>query len=318
MLNIEDVKYAYRMILGREPEDDAICRGHLAHQNLQALRSAFLHSREGMELLGRELLESADEEHPFEFYRPVIVHLHLEKTGGTALYTALAESDDLHASTAHIGSLKNYSLAWLNRFDLISGHFSYQEAMAIPREPKIVFALFRDPYQRLLSLYRFHRSFPDHMRGDPIVALCKDCSPDQFFLHDDVRSSPRIRNYYLWLMGDLPANCADWTTEAMDAALTLAIERIDRLSAVGVTEDIPASVRLLSAVTGLDLPTQLPRVHATDTMHRDHEGYLPVEQFALTPQLREIMDGLVDYDSVLHDHARTSLYKRLSGMALVA
>lgn len=312
MITIEDVKYAYRMILGREPESEAVCEGHLAHQNLAALRSAFIYSCEGMERLSRELTENVEAEGEFVFFRPVIVHLHLEKTGGTALHKALTERGDLHATTPHIGNLKNYSLAWLNRFDLISGHFSYQEAMAIPREPKILFTTFRDPYERLLSFYRFHRTFPDEMREIPVVRLCKDCPPEEFFAHDEIRTSPRFLNYYLRNIGDLPADWQDCTPEVAAAALDRAIERIDRMSAVGVTEDMPASLRLLGAVTGFELPTQLPRAHETDHMHRDYGGYLPVEKFELTPQLRDV------HDRAIHDHARTSLYKRLSRLSLAA
>ncbi len=105
-----------------------------------------------------------------------LVFLHLPKTGGTTLH---------HHFSAHFtpeeicperhSNLNAYSVDALRQWRFFSGHFNADEIRRIPR-PLFVVTVFRDPIERLLSLYDFWKRHSDEyieMSGDEGLRITK-------------------------------------------------------------------------------------------------------------------------------------------------
>jgi hypothetical protein len=304
LVSREEIAWAYRLLFGREPESEQAYAAHSGLADLNALRRALIGSHEGQYRLSTDLRDL----HPpvdFDFYRPLLVFLHIEKTGGTSLYEMVSEAFPAgRASEPHLSRIPAYSLGELNRYDFISGHFTWPEAMALPRATKTCIALFRDPADRLVSFYRFLRAHPPKKQAGGLPRLAQELDPVSFFGDASVRRDVRMFNNYVHVLAGLPADPDDRNADALEAQLALAIDRVDQLAAVGVTEDMAGSVRLVFDRIGLVPPAEIARLHVTDEIHRHAAEFREAEPVEPSFDLDEAIAPLIEYDQRLHAHVR--------------
>ena len=308
----EEIRWAYRMLFGREPEDEQAYASQSLHADVPALREALMRSPEGLSHLRAHARAVASSCY-FNYFQPLLVFIHMEKTGGTSLYEALvAQLGGKRSSSPHLSFLPEYTLSELNQSDFISGHFSFQDAMALPRMPKTCITMFREPVARLISFYRFHRAHPAAARGDPTVRLAQDLGPVEFFRHPDIIGSTRVDHLYLHTFAPVPPPGCGRTAAAMSQACRQATERISALDAFGLTEDMDRSARLIGARIGIDLPASIARIHATDMFHGNAAGFAVAETIAMSDELLAVMMPLVKYDLKLFAHASRVFRERLA------
>ena len=97
--------------------------------------------------------------------------MHIPKTAGISLYTAMAKRFGPEHSLRYPRSTEAFKQQFLrlsdeelHRYRLISGHFDLPFWLQRDLGGRVVVALVREPIERVLSTYRYTRSFTGHPR----------------------------------------------------------------------------------------------------------------------------------------------------------
>jgi len=115
--------------------------------------------------MGRLPLASGDAQRRY-FRRNILVHTHIEKSAGSSLVGAFAEL----FGVGQVYDLRLHGAARLRdlpgeekaRIRVLSGHFSYRSMDSLFARQKLYIATVREPFERLLSHYRFVMGSPGH------------------------------------------------------------------------------------------------------------------------------------------------------------
>ncbi|HEX4112502.1 MAG TPA: sulfotransferase domain-containing protein [Stellaceae bacterium] len=307
----EDVIEAYRWILGRKPESEAVVEKYLRHDDVGTMRLALLRSAEFTgqytALRPKEFrIKDADLE------QPRIVFLHIMKTGGTTFHEILANHFDAPLiCPERLGNLGAWTLDDLARFRLFSGHFDYQSCLAIPGRNKKIVTLLREPKARLLSYYYFLKAHRPEFaaRNNSHFRLARELAPEPFFEHPDVRFHPDIRDKTVRLFcPGLPET--QWRTLGAahpfyaqpSETIETAWRQLQGLAGFGIMEQFDKSLAVLSAALGLALKPVAPRQVLADMM-RTRPQFEPVERQAMTPALDGRLNELTALDRELYRRA---------------
>lgn len=115
-----------------------------------------------------------------------VLLVHIPKTAGISLYTAMAKWFGPEHSLRYPRSTEEFKQQFLRlsdeelrRYRLISGHFDLPFWLRRDLGGRVVAALVREPVERFLSTYRYGRSWTGHPRH----ALLRDMSVGQFVDH---------------------------------------------------------------------------------------------------------------------------------------
>jgi len=311
MVSREEILWAYRFILGREPESESAYLAHQGHQDRATMRRAMMESTEAQMSVGRIVNRPHQ---AFDYFRPMLVFLHIEKTGGTSLLDALARHEGMRVAPHGLAHLPSLTLGFLNQYDCIGGHFSYQEAVALPRHPKKILTVLRDPVDRLISFYRFHLAHGEEARDNPVVRLAHELSAADFFRHPEIAGSHRTFNTYVHSFAGLPAPDQFGSADAMGEALDRTLEIISSLDAVGITERMPESERLFRETTDIPM-APIAKLNKTDG-RGGQDSFRQVAPVALTDELADVIEPLICYDRVVYDYANDLLTLRMRRLTL--
>lgn len=304
MVSREEVIWAYRMLLGREPESESPFAFHCTNSSLEALRRGLIRSPEGRAFLRQQARESQATPN---YNRSVTIFLHLPKTGGTSLFNWMAESylsmggSSLQASDPHV-----YTLEELSKFDLIGGHFNYQTAVALPRHLKKMVTCFRDPVDRLISLYRYYRTHPDQNSPNPQVRAAQIMSAKEFFTCNEIRESIATDNCYLHTFSDSRDSSA--SPRQRREMLKMVVDRLASLDEIALTDDMIASTERLNRVLNFTSPAIIKKENVTDDIHSrkvDVEG-----SKVLKFELEKILEPLIDFDYEIYDFVKKLIRER--------
>lgn len=224
-----------------------------------------------------------------------LLHLHIEKTGGTALRIAMRQAlgPDAKAFPEHHES----KLDGMNPddWDLISGHFGY--ARLKPLGGRIV-VLLRDPVDRIMSVYYYWRDM--NRRGitdSRQSAIAARFSLDDFVaIRDDPSLVEQFCNRMTWMLADTYSlrNRGIRRAEGLSDAelLARALANLRACAVVGVQDRMDAFADQFTARTGL--PLVLERLNATQERPRLAE---------LSPRTRQRMMEWVPLDVELYQAA---------------
>lgn len=172
-----------------------------------------------------------------------VVFYHLPKTAGTTLNGVLRQNykpDEMvecGADTyAFLAELETWPVERRARIRLLQGHFPYGVHELLP-QPALTFTMLRDPVDRVVSYYA-------HARRDPHHYLYN-------LIHDNHWSLGELLDSGVALMmndGQTRLLSAIWGEasfgEISDEMLALALNNLRSMSAVGLTEQFDASLRL--------------------------------------------------------------------------
>ncbi len=312
----EDVVQAFRLIIGREIEDEAAIAAHMRATTVAELRQILLRSGE---FAGKYRAMHPDiTDHPnLNRGRRAVVFIHLQKTGGTSLRELIGRQflperrcpileDKLHV----------LSLAELSRYDFFAGHFDISVIGLIPRDTIETVAMFREPHARLISLYRFLRSHPtgDEFAEDQLIPLAHALSAEQFFERPELRAFSAINNHYVFAFGRsfswFDQNRESLSSKVLSAVLLDAKLQLSALSALGITERFRESTDLICRALDMDPPTVIEKLHVTDNFADADARFRRVDRVEMTPRLVEGMRDLVEYDNVLYEYAISEFDRR--------
>lgn len=315
----EWVRRAYQLILGREPESIEVVREKLQHLNVDSLRRDLFNSRE-FKMLAAEVIARPPDPFPARD-RFTVAFIHLPKTAGTSIRGLLENSvfDRGHDCVLAplLGQLYEYTPATLAQFDIFCGHFDYESLRYIPRDNILVMSMFRDPVERLISMYRFNRAKIPGAYGSnegPLVLLANQLSAEAFFEHPQVRTAGDIFNTYLLTFGrsfawyESHRNCIG--SADLDAAVEDAQARIGRMAAVGIAERYAESVDQICRVLCIRRPPVLEVRNATASLEREDSRFATVAPVERTPRLMAALADLIVYDKRIYEYALREFHRR--------
>ncbi len=311
-----DVIQAFRLILGREPEEKGIA-SHLNVPTVAELRRLLLTSEEFRGKY-RAMYPEAHSHPNLNRSRRAIAFIHLLKTGGTTLREILGRQFTSERRCPILeDKLHVLSLAELSQYDFFAGHFDISCRTLIPRDNLQIVALFREPSARLISLYRFLRAHPatDEFAHDHLIQMAHQMSAENFFLRPELRDHFTINNHYLFAFGRsfswFAQNRSSLNPEILQHVLHDAKFEIRALAALGITERFDESVNLICHALGFVAPTATGPMHVTDNFQYQDARFNHVDPVSMTPQLARAMHDLIQYDQQIYEFAVSEFAGRL-------
>jgi hypothetical protein len=313
----EDVLNGFRLILGREPEDERAISAHMLIPSVAELRQVLLASEE---FQGKyKVMHPATEAHPsLSTGRRTIAFIHLQKTGGTSLRVMLERQFPADRRCPVLeDKLHLLSIAELAQYDFFAGHFDRSSLRFIPRDNIKTVALFREPRARLISFYRFLRSHPvgDEFAGDHLIRLASESTAEEFFERPELRHYSAVNNHYLIAFGGsfswFDQNRASLSHEKLSQLLHDAKLQIRSLTAIGITEQFEKSVALICKSLDLTPVPTIEAVHVTDKFSEMDSRFRRVDAVTMTPRLAGAIEDLIAYDDELYGFAKSEFEQRL-------
>jgi hypothetical protein len=251
---------------------------------------------------------------------PGLSFLHIEKCAGTAVMQYLADSfhplqvypDDHRDLPPHLMERRPALLGLTPaQFPLIWGHYDVPTLRRFAPN-HFVFALFREPCARLLSLYHFWRSV-DPAAIDPelsfSVSLAHRLSLEDFLACDDPMLVDLIDNLYVRRLTGMYATgeAEDPVRRAPAQAVAQAMAVMGALGFVGVTERLDHSMARLARRVGLPAAAAPLRANVTAENHRAAGGWFrPAERTALSPKAAGLLERRTELDTVLYARVATA------------
>jgi hypothetical protein len=313
----EDVLNGFRLILGRELEDERAISAHMLIPSVAELRQVLLTS---VEFQGKyKAMRPAIEAHPsLSMGRRAVVLIHLQKTGGTSLRVMLERQFPADRRCPVLeDKLHLLSIAELAQYDFFAGHFDRSSLRFIPRDNIKTVALFREPRARLISFYRFLRSHPvgDEFAGDHLIRLASESTAEEFFERPELRQYWAVNNHYLIAFGGsfswFDQNRASLSHENLSQLLDDAKLQIRSLTAIGITEQFERSVAMICKSLDLTPVSAIEAVHVTDKFSEMDSRFRRVGAVTMTPRLAGAIEDLIAYDDELYAFAKSEFEQRL-------
>jgi hypothetical protein len=179
--------------------------------------------------------------------RPLIVFVHVPKTGGTTLLSILSRQQNgfvgetFDEAEALIATLSDAERAQL---DYVAGHIPYGLHESVGR-PGVYITMLREPVGRVVSHYWFVRNDPDHYL---YPAIHEEGLSLREYAERGCRLSGEIENGQVWMFSPRARrfDCADGAS-LEEAKTTLR----DRFAVVGTTERFDESLVAIQHVLGL-------------------------------------------------------------------
>ena len=240
------------------------------------------------------------------------IFLHLPKTGGTTLRTALEKcfEPSLRCPERHDG-LHRHPAGELARWRFFSGHFSLHSCGFIPG-PKHVVTMLRHPVDRLVSLYNFLRAHTNefiHQMGTRLPVLARQHDIRDFFSAKEVRRHPSINNAMVRaLASTFPVDRWEAAARLPDDdrpadLLAPALENLRSLRAFGILEHAGESAGLIFRALGLPPPAALERRMVLTEMFGRVPTVEKIELQDCDDATRDAMSPLIEADLALYDRA---------------
>lgn len=226
-----------------------------------------------------------------------IAFLHLHKTGGTSFDAFLRRILPTHRFAPRDGAGKIAPAALDAGYDAYSGHYRAAEMASLPND-LIKITILREPTERLLSHYYFHKSYRVEniaRFGRPLLLKTKTSSLG--LLLEDAEYVDFYSRFYVKALDP------DYRGHGKPS-LERALDFLSGFDAIGVTSRLQTLMAQVAARLGASLPGDAPMLNSRKAL----EGLDGFEQAAIEPltaaQLARIED-IVGEDRILYDFALT-------------
>jgi len=285
----EEVELAYRLLLGRSPENEAAYEYGLSAGSIKILRGWLLDSpefahalqRDTPNLLRRWILAEMRQREAAKQHPPRIVFLHIMKTAGTSLRTRLEEllPGERFWRREEQGRPGDFPAEQLSPYRCFMGHFNFADAWNVP-EPRRIFTVLREPRARVISLYHFlarHRPEVIEARKLQTAEIARCSSLLEFLRHPDPEIRASLQNHITCtIAGDFrPIGPNLYTTPwegrrgaiGGTALLRLALENLRKIDCVISAERLEYDRPRLMAAIGLPDPGPFSRENTRDSIN---------------------------------------------------
>jgi hypothetical protein len=296
---------AFMALLGRPPEPAALAR----QAGQDRIETVLWHLAQSPEFLDRLTLRihsgTTGGLRPIATER--IVYLHIPKCGGTTLHHMLAGwygADAVHRE--RLNGLYYHSAASLAAKQVFSGHYDFYSTGLVPGRPRLI-SFLRDPRERLISLYNFHRAHRP-LPNDPriLVRWANQHDIDAYFADPAVRAHAAVDNTLARYFSDVPQVAHRWQrrggplTVPLEAMAEQALANLARFEFIGFMDRYQASVRQLAAQLGKPAPAVLGRHQALDEMMESNAGMRRIDKQRPSAATLAQMQDLIRFDGPIH------------------
>jgi len=250
--------------------------------------------------------------------RPLRVHLqeddvlffvHVPKTGGMSLISILeSHFEPRHIFPGHSYVTEKQFLGYspeqragyrLVRMHLRAG--SYGSVFRHICQNPICLTLLRDPVERTISSYRHIVRHPRNPYHDEVTSR-------NLSLREYVEQfSSRVCNMQTWMIAGAVTGNIELGAPAYgeEAALEIAVQRLEQFAFVGLTSWFVESVELMCHTFGWTRPTEIPFENAAPE---------PTECGSVPPDVQEIIRAKTELDRRLLEHAERLFERRCAQM----
>lgn len=242
--------------------------------------------------------------------RPLVVFIHVPKTGGTSINSYFKE----FVGSKRSGLALFYDESFADNADLfarkarnarfVTGHMPWTVFESFRSENTYAFTFLRDPYDRLRSLYHHAVNLPPSVRDDEDMRLVKNMSLKEFLAsrHPVVRLA--ADNFLArQFTGALKLKELPETQEDRQRLAAAAIRNLSTLNLIGFNEDFDSAFSEIAQVAGLPPPPRGRRVNATADLVAAGRDRTAASR-ALDDETRELAQPLVEADLIVYEHFR--------------
>lgn len=326
----KDVRLGYRFLLDRDPSATELNKMRETHFDLSGLRSAILMQPEFdtkyQAVKGKKETVTVPQA-PTIPGEPVVfgampqlqpcttkrvIFLHIPKCGGTTLHHMLGQwygTENMHPE--RFNGLYRYAAAQLASKLVFSGHFDYYSTTLVPG-PKQLISFLRDPVDRLVSLYNFHRAHNSAAikRGNlQLPRWANEHDIDDYFAHSKIRAHPAVDNSITRYFSDIPQIATPMENPALrevtlDEMLEQALRNLEKFAFVGFMDRYDEDIERLAETLDRPAPSELCRHQVLDDLMETSPDMRKIEKQRPAPETRAGMEELVRYDRLFYARAR--------------
>jgi hypothetical protein len=326
-----EIQQSYLILLGREVTAAEVKQVQKTHPDLTSLRKMLLESvefsRQFAKLAGpgKSIMTGMAGHNvtagPVAFASPPnlqatdtdrVVFLHIPKCGGTTLHNMLRQwyqAENVHAE--RFNGLYGYTAASLASSVVFSGHYDYYSTTLIPG-PKKMISFLRDPMDRLVSLYNFHRAHSPTIIERNNLQLprwANEHNIDTYFAHPTIREHPAINNSIVRYFSNMPQVAhilkdGSMKSVTLDDMLDQALRNLETFAFVGFMDQYSADIDRLAATLNQDPPAEVRKHQVLDDLMDTNPDMRKIDKQKPNQASQETMEDLVAYDRVFYARAR--------------
>ncbi|MCE9648247.1 MAG: sulfotransferase family protein [Parvibaculum sp.] len=237
--------------------------------------------------------------------RPRVIFIHTPKTGGMSVNSYFKE----HVGSKRSGRVVRYDdfgshelEAFLTRAreaKFVTGHMPWEAFVQCRDDNTFGFAILRDPYERLRSLYHFTVNLPPSYERAAEVNDMQRMSLREFLSSKDKRVRFHTDNYLARQFSGSIGTLAGSPDERRRLA-ERAIENLSSLDLVGFNDDLDAAFAEAARAAGLPPPPPGRRLNVTANLASAARRADAVK--ALDEEMRALAAPLVGADMMVYQH----------------
>jgi len=225
--------------------------------------------------------------------------LHIKKCAGTTLAimleNAFPAADIAAPYLDHYYHFEMGQLEVRKSCRLIRGHYGWLVPSQMPDRPWKIVTVLRDPLERLLSHFDYHRQ---HRRQLSNLSL-------EEWISGHIGTWDLMTRFFLPPMGGDQERGCESVAGFLKRNLEIALRNLRSCRAVGLKEEMEDTINLMSWIVGFLPPEHTPRVNAT--LNR-----FSVENFS--PRLQRKLTVLLEADRALYHCAQTLFAEQHAAM----
>lgn len=314
MAQTTEITTLYKALLGRAPDANALQAN--AEHDLVTVAQRIVGSQEFRQRYNATAAASLRPQ-GLPNLRPLpderLVYLHIPKCGGTTLHHLMTQwygAENFHPE--RYNQLYLYSAADLVGYQVFSGHFDFYATRLIPGRKRMI-SFLRDPLQRLMSLYHFHRAHRSELierQNLTLVRWATEMDIDAYFADERVRSHPAVHNSITRHFSNVPQIAHLWKgrpdprLERLELIYDQASKNLQRFDFIGFMDDYDGSVARLAKRLGKPGVEQIERKQSLDSLMQENPGMRRIEKQTPSAATLAQMEDLITYDRRLYDKAR--------------
>lgn len=251
------------------------------------------------------------------------IFLHIPKCGGSSLHKLLyAQFPVAKVCPIRHNRLDEMRREVLSKYELYSGHFTWDAVERFIHGSKSYVTILRDPVGRLLSSYYFGRSHTwAFVRKHPQFSE----PPTAYELHGMAYRPAKeleLRAYLESEAKHLSGLMVRWIgggQGSADEMLSRAKLRLSQMDSVGLVEDMEASVADIFAAWNLPCPSIIPRELDQSRFGSTHPWLEIVEKQEITSAISDRLQEICQLDQELYEYAQQLVaFRRSQRRALVS
>lgn len=248
---------------------------------------------------------------PHDIPNAKLVFQHIPKTAGTTIHDYLVNfiGED-NTCKARFDDIINYPRGNINRLTFFSGHYNLESINYIPGK-KFVFTFFRDPTERIKSLYRFWASHTDEaIEKNNLIGprLSKEYNFSDFLKLQHQIVEINFNNHLTKMITGLTVNQFNHLVEnnQEEVIISLGKQAINNLFFIGFQETFSEDFEAL--LTLLSIPVSKPFKRVRDskkfgTAENIQNKAVTTNLFSDIEQTKHTLQKLTYFDDILFNYA---------------